>query len=111
MEFSQEQTGHTVVVTLAGRLDGGAAPAAEASFARVLAADPPHLAVDLSKLDYISSAGLRVLLVVARKAQQARRKVVLFALLPTVREIFSISGFDKIFSIHADRRAALASIE
>ncbi|HKS89498.1 MAG TPA: STAS domain-containing protein [Stellaceae bacterium] len=110
MEFAHEQAGGVTVVRLAGRLDSAAAPAAEASFAPLLAG-APHLAVDLSGLDYISSAGLRVLLVVAKRVQQASGKVVLFGLVPNVREIFAVSGFDRIFTVAEDAAAALAAAQ
>ena len=110
MEFAQEQAGNVTIVRLVGRLDSGAAAPAEESFAQLLEGGTPHLAIDLSQLEYISSAGLRVLLVVARKVQQAKGKVVLFGLLANVREVFSISGFDKIFSIQADMAAATAAL-
>jgi len=77
---------------------------------RVLAGGTPRLAIDMSALQYISSAGLRVLLVVAKKVQQAKGKVVLFGLGPHVREVFSISGFDKIFSIQSDAAEAVAAV-
>src|SRR5579862_3855292 len=109
MEFAQEQAGEVVIVKLAGRLDSSAAQPAEESFARVLATGT-RLAIDLSRLDYISSAGLRVLLVVAKKVQQAQGKVVLFGLPPNVREVFTISGFDKIFAIQTDAAAAVAAL-
>lgn len=111
MNFAQERVGEHVVVRLTGRLDGDAAQPADQNFARVLAGGTPRLAIDLSELDYISSAGLRVLLVAAKKAQQAKGKLVLFGLMPNVREIFSISGFDKIFPIHPDASAALAALQ
>ena len=110
MEFAQEQSGDVVIVKLTGRLDSGTAQPAEESFARVLASGTPHLAIDMSSLEYISSAGLRVLLVVAKKVQQAQGKVVLFGLVRNVREVFSISGFDRIFSIQADAAAAVAAV-
>lgn len=109
MDFAQEQAGDVTVVRLTGRLDSSTAPPAESSFARVLDGDPPRLAIDLSGLEYISSAGLRVLLVVAKKVQQAKGKIVLFGLLPNVREVFAISGFDKILTIQADAAAAVAA--
>ena len=109
MEFAQEQAGDAVIVRLTGRL-GGAAKSAEDGFNAALSGATPHLAVDLTKLDYISSAGLRVLLVVAKKVQQAKGKVALFGLSPNVREVFSVSGFDTIFSIQPDSAAALAAV-
>ena len=110
MEFAQDQVGDVAIVRLAGRLDSSSAQPAEASFTQVLGNGTPRLAVDLSRLEYISSAGLRVLLVVAKKVQQAKGKMVLFGLVPNVREVFSVSGFDKIFAIQADADAAVASV-
>ena len=110
MEFSQEQAGDVVMVKLAGRLDSSAAQAAEDGFAQLQGGPTPRLAIDLSQLEYFSSAGLRVLLVVAKKLQQGNGKLVLFGLGPQVREVFSISGFDKIFAIQADAAAALAAV-
>jgi anti-anti-sigma factor len=110
MEFAQEQAGEVAIVKLAGRLDSSAAQPAEENFARVLGSGAPHLAIDMSGLEYISSAGLRVLLVVAKKVQQAKGKMVLFGLVPHVREVFSVSGFDKIFAIQSDAAAAVASV-
>jgi anti-anti-sigma factor len=110
MEFAQEQAGDVVIVRLAGRLDSGAARSAEDGFNAALAGGTPRLAVDMTKLDYISSAGLRVLLVVAKKVQQAKGKVALFGLSPNVREVFSVSGFDTIFAIQPDSAAALAAV-
>ena len=110
MEFTQEQTGDILIVKLAGRLDSSTAQPAEESFTRLLATGVPHLAVDMSELGYISSAGLRVLLVIGKKVQQANGKIVLFGLVANVREVFSISGFDKIFAIQPDRAAAIAAV-
>lgn len=110
MDFAQEHAGDVVIVKIAGRLDSSSAQSAEENFGRVLNAGPQRLAIDMSKLDYISSAGLRVLLVVAKKMQQAKGKVVLFGLVPNVREVFSISGFDKIFVLQPDAAAAVAAV-
>jgi anti-anti-sigma factor len=107
---AQELAGDVVIVKLSGRLDSSTAQPAEESFAGVLGGDALHLAIDMSNLEYISSAGLRVLLVVAKKVQQAKGKVVLFGLVRNVREVFSISGFDRIFAIQSDMAAAIAAV-
>src|SRR5207302_9357404 len=109
MEFAQELSGDVVIVKLTGRLDSSSAPPAEENFTRVLAGGALHLAIDMSNLEYISSAGLRVLLVVAKKVQQGQGKVVLFGLVRNVREVFSISGFDRIFTIQSDMAAAVGA--
>jgi anti-anti-sigma factor len=109
MEFAQDKAGDVVIVKLAGRLDSSAAQSAEESFVQMLGG-ASRLAVDMSGLEYISSAGLRVLLVVAKKVQQANGKMALFGLVPNVREVFSVSGFDRIFAIQADVDAAVAAV-
>jgi anti-anti-sigma factor len=110
MEISRERDGEVVVVRLTGRLDSSAASAAEEGLLVALGGVPPRLAVDMTGLSYISSAGLRVLLVVAKKVQQQHGKLALFGLSPNVREVFSVSGFDTIFSIAGDSAAALAAV-
>jgi anti-anti-sigma factor len=110
MEFAQEQAGDVAIVKLAGRLDSSSAQTTEESFAQMLGSGTPRLAIDMSGLEYISSAGLRVLLVVAKKVQQAKGKMALFGLVPNVREVFSVSGFDKIFAIQSDADTAVASV-
>ncbi len=110
MEFAHEQSGSVLIVKLDGRLDSATAQSAEEHLVRALPGERPLVAVDLSRLEYISSAGLRVLLVVAKKVQQAGGKLALFGLVPNVREIFSISGFDRILALHGDASSALAAL-
>ena len=110
MEFAHENAGDVVVAKLAGRLDSSSAATAEEQLTRLIPNSTPRLVIDLSKLEYISSAGLRVLLLVARKVQQAQGKLALFGLAPGVRDVFSISGFDTIFTVRDDSAAAIAAV-
>src|SRR4051794_35882954 len=110
MEFAHENAGDVVVAKLAGRLDSSSAATAEEQLTRLIANRAPRLVIDLSKLEYISSAGLRVLLLVARKVQQAHGKLALFGLTPGVQEVFSISGFNTIFTIRDDAAAAIDTV-
>jgi anti-anti-sigma factor len=110
MELKQERDGDVVIVRLSGRLDSSAASAAEEGLLGALAGDPPRLAVDMTGLDYISSAGLRALLVLAKRVQQQKGKVALGGLAANVREVFAISAFDTIFTIAPDAVAAVAAV-
>jgi anti-anti-sigma factor len=110
MEISRKRDGEVVVVKLSGRLDSSAAATAEEGLLVALGGVPPRLAIDMTELGYISSAGLRVLLVVAKKVQQQHGKIALFGLNPNVREVFTVSGFDTIFPIETDAAAAIASV-
>jgi anti-anti-sigma factor len=110
MEISQERDGEVVIVRLSGRLDSSAAPGAEERLSAALTGTPPRVAIDMGQLVYISSAGLRVLLVLAKKVQQEKGKVALGGLAANVREVFTVSGFDTIFPIEADAAAAVAAV-
>jgi len=110
MEFAHENAGDVAIAKLAGRLDSSSAPSAEEQLTRLIADSAPRLVIDLSKLEYISSAGLRVLLLVARKIQQAQGKLAFFGLTPGVRDVFSVSGFDTIFTVRNDAAAATAAV-
>jgi anti-anti-sigma factor len=110
MEIAHESAGDVTVAKLAGRLDSGSAAAAEENLTKLLGSGAPRLAIDMSSLDYISSAGLRVLLVIARKVQQAQGNLAIFGLRPSVREVFTISGFDSIFVVRDNAAAAIAAV-
>jgi anti-anti-sigma factor len=110
MEIAREQDGEVAIVRLSGRLDSSAATAAEEGLSAALGGAPPRVAIDMTRLAYISSAGLRVLLVLAKKVQQAKGKLALYGMTPNVREVFTVSGFDTIFSIAADPADALAAV-
>jgi anti-anti-sigma factor len=110
MDIKQERDGDVVIVRLSGRLDSSAAPSAEEGLAAALIGAPPRLAIDMSDLAYISSAGLRVLLVLAKKVQQQKGKVALGGLVANVREVFAVSGFDTIFTIEPDPASAIAAV-
>lgn len=110
MEIAHRQQGDVAIVALSGRLDAVAAPVAEAGLTSALAGSAPRLAIDLSGLDYISSAGLRALLVTANKVQQANGKLALCGLSAHVREVFAVSGFDTLFRIADDAAAAVAAV-
>lgn len=111
MKVHVEMISHATVVVPEGRLDfTGAADfqrrldQAVASATGVSAA----VIVDCPALDYVSSAGLRTFLQAARASQRAGLAFVLSALQPAVREVFELSGFNRMIPVHADRAAALA---
>ena len=69
-----------------------------------------RIVLDLSQLEYISSAGLRVLMIAAKEARARRGKMLAVALQPVVREIFEISRFTLVFEIFDSLQEALSKI-
>jgi anti-anti-sigma factor len=82
-----------------GRLDAATAPAHEKSIKELLIGEVNSIAIDLSEVDFLSSAGLRVLLAAAKTAQAKGGKVVLISPNPAVREVLEVTGFDKFIQI------------
>jgi len=110
MSVTFEIQGSLLIVDLLGRLDSANSALVEGSLLeRVTATDGPVL-LDLARLDYISSAGLRVVLVVAKRMKQAGRALVLCGLQPNIRDVFEISGFLTILDVAGKRAEAIARL-
>jgi anti-sigma B factor antagonist len=106
-----EAHGAATLVIPEGRLDFGAATGFQAQLEQVLAgppAAPGAVIIDCAALEYVSSAGLRVFLLAARTSQRAGLRFSICSLQPAVREVFELSGFSRVISVHTDRVAALA---
>lgn len=98
MEIGFETKNKITIVHLRGRLDAETSPGAESQLLPHLSSGGNWL-VDLKDLEFISSAGLRVFLMLAKRARECGTKLTLCSLRPGVRNVFEISGFCTIFSI------------
>ncbi len=94
---------------LSGRLDAATSPDADQALRGKLD-DCRALVIDLGDLSYISSAGLRVLLLVAKQMQSHNGKLALCRLTPVVKEVFELSGLTSIFNIVDDIESAELAI-
>ncbi len=97
------------VVPLAGRIDAAAVPAVRERVNTALSTGARHIVVDLADVTFMSSSGLRVLLLVARDLRKRGNDLRLCAARPQVAEVFHLTGFDQIFQLHPTREAAVAS--
>jgi anti-anti-sigma factor len=75
-----------------------------------LAARPGSLVIDFAGVISISSVGLRALVAASKQAKAAGRQIVIAGLQPLVREVFRISGFDRLIPVYADLEAAHAAL-
>lgn len=98
------------VVTVTGRLDAVTAPAYEEAVNELINGGEIAFVVDFAGLDYISSAGLRGLLVMAKQLKGRGGKVRFANVKGTVKEVFDISGFATIFQMDDSVAAALSNI-
>lgn len=113
MNLRSETLGLTTLVIPEGRLDFSSAGSFEKQLEQVLTGAgtaPAAVIIDCAALDYVSSAGLRVFLLAARTSQRSGISFALCALQPAVREVFDLSGFSRIITVHADRATALSQV-
>lgn len=99
MNITSTRQGDLALVRLEGRLDAATSAAAEKQLADLVAAGARGLALDGTALDYISSAGLRVLLSLTKKIKGAGGRIALGGLQPQVKEIIEIAGFASIVPV------------
>ena len=97
MTITKKQNGGTLEIELAGRLDTMTSPELEAELGRSLSG-AESLVFDFSKLDYISSAGLRVLLS-AHKTMSGKGGMKVTHVNEIVQEVFEVTGFADILDI------------
>jgi len=109
MEISEKTAGNVNIIYLNGRLDAYAANDVEKKLDSLISAKQLNLVVELSRLEYISSSGLRVLLAGIKKVKKEQGDIRLACLQPYVREVFDIAGFTQLFQIFNSEEDAVNS--
>jgi anti-anti-sigma factor len=106
MNITQHPGDKVLRIEVSGRLDSNTSQTLEDALSAEDVKGHPALLLDLAGVQYVSSAGLRVLLKAAKAARAAKTKLALAGLTPQVREVFDVSGFSSIFQIFADANEA-----
>ncbi|MCL2108538.1 MAG: STAS domain-containing protein [Oscillospiraceae bacterium] len=91
MEIKVTQTGNTGLLTLIGRLDAISAPELQKAVAELMP-EVTQVEFDFAEVEYMSSAGIRVLLGAQKNADKAGKSVVLKNVVPEVKSVFEITG-------------------
>ncbi len=99
MEVNIRKEEKVLVVSVIGRMDAVSAPDFDTQVEEQIDRGETSLVLDLSGLDYISSAGLRSMLTLAKKLKRKEGDLVLCGLQDVVKEVFEVSGFSTIFEI------------
>lgn len=113
MQITTRHCADAVLVSVTGRVDHRSAAELEQALGAVM---PPAtsgagaVVIDFAGVEYISSVGLRVLMVAARQMRAQSAPFAIAALQPVVAEIFAISRFDRVLVVHPDVASALAQI-
>lgn len=109
MEIAEERIGKALVVRPAGRLDANSAATFERTLLAQIDTRPARLVLDLAGLEYVSSAGLRAILLAVKRGKAAGCPLLACCLPEHIREVFDLSGFGSVLPIHATREEALGT--
>jgi len=107
MDILSETHGLVLLLRPQGRLDTETVGELELALHDAFEAGARHYILDMAKVSYVSSAGLRVLLALAKKLDGGVGSLRLAALNASVKQVFDIAGFTALFDIRANHKAAL----
>ncbi|MDD4004428.1 MAG: STAS domain-containing protein [Elusimicrobiaceae bacterium] len=110
MNIAIKKTGATSIVTVTGRMDAVTAPDFESKMTESIIGGDRKLVIILTGLEYISSAGLRAILAIAKRMRENQGQLVFAGLQGHVLEVFKISGFRSIFKIFDTEQEALTHL-
>ena len=110
MELTIRKENGVVVASVKGRINAVTAPDFENQVLESIGEDENILIINLNELEYISSAGLRVILATAKKLKAKQGDILLSGLQGAVKEVFELSGFHSIFKIFDTEKEALSNI-
>lgn len=109
LHIDLEEIEDRIILRIDGRIDAASVSILERKINTLLEEKHKHLLLDFTRVDYLSSAGMRVLLSLSKKLKSDKGSLVLFSLNEDVEEIIKMAGFDKILHIFSNEKEALQS--
>ena len=111
MEINTKEFKHCDMVLVEGRVDSSTAPQFSKALNAVIGKGVYKIVVDMSNLEYMSSAGFRALLAAQRACKRYNRGEVVLASLPArIREALELAGFTELFKTFGDPLEAVGSL-
>jgi len=111
MEVKQFEENGVTLLSLHGRFDAAAAPDTESVFKDLVNENPNRVVVDLADVEYISSGGLRVMIMLAKSLEKSGGALRLCALSPFVSEVFELTNLSKRYVLCDTRAEAIESLD
>jgi anti-sigma B factor antagonist len=110
MEIAEKMMEDIIIISVSGRIDTITSKDLDAKLNKRTEEKTKNIILNLAKVDYISSVGLRVLLAALKRHKQNQGSMPLVSLQPFVQNVFKITGLDKIFQIFPTEETALESL-
>lgn len=109
MNITKDDRKGLVVLRCEGRLDATTSPQLEDEINHLLDQERTKILIDFSGIDYLSSAGMRLLLSATKRLKNKRGKLSIFSIHEEVREIINMAGFEKVLAIYSSEEEAVRS--
>lgn len=110
MEIDTVRQDGALIARAEGRVDGSNAREFQDALAAAIGDTERVVVLDLEQLSYISSAGLRVILLTAKNLEQQQAKFAICSLSASVGEVFRVSGFDKVIPVRDSQEEAINAL-
>lgn len=110
MEIIETKSGSVTTVSLKGRVDSATSATLKERLSRLVESVPAQLVIDFRDVVYISSAGFRTLLIIAKQSEEAKGGLALCGISSEVRRLFEIAAFTDLFLILPSREEAIAAL-
>lgn len=110
MEVSLEERGEVVIVRVKGRLDAASSPQLQAAIDSVVDGGHFKILLNFQEVDYLSSAGMRLMLAVSKKLSSLEGKVVACSLHDDVMEVIKMAGFNQVIEFYPSESESLAHL-
>lgn len=110
VNIKEERKGDVLILRPKGRLDAITAPSMELQVFNMIIKGHTKILLDLKSVDYLSSAGMRMLLSINKKLRGVSGKMILCSITPNVMDVLKMSGFDHILLLCQTEEEALAQL-
>jgi anti-sigma B factor antagonist len=111
MEFHEDKSGEATIFSISGRLDSATAPTVEEKILQSIQNGTRDVILDFSLLDYISSAGIRVLVHCHKELEKKQGHIFLAAVPKPIENVLYITGFLPYFKVYEERSQALEALK
>jgi anti-sigma B factor antagonist len=110
MNIEMRELKHVSVMKISGRVDSATAPQVEAALHDLIDSNRHQVVLDLQEVEYMSSAGLRVLVTMLKAAKKSGGDLKLAQLSVRVKEVLDLSGLTPVFNVYGDVVGAVGAV-
>ena len=110
IDIKWRQEGDISIASILGRIDNISSDRFQTMMEEGLSSDPRAVLLDFSRVSFVSSAGLRVCVILAKRFRETGQVLAMCSLSDVNREVVAVSGFDNFIMVHEDCESAIAAL-